>query len=164
MEKYSKSVSFALDDVPIVEKKTRDFEAYDGKKVKIAKIEIKEEINFFPDGKTYEPESTQKCFRLYIIAEPLKELDEKGNFTDKNIEILNEDGTSKQILLHARFNLNTGADGKPEISKHPKGRCWQFMRKLGATKLSELIGKMVKIDSEPSKTEGDDRKYLRLAV
>ena len=78
-EKYSKDVAFNLDDVPVVEKKQANFDAYQGKKVKIVKVEIKEEINFYPDGKTYDPESTLKGFRLYVISEPLKAVDDNGN-------------------------------------------------------------------------------------
>jgi len=163
-EKYSKNVDFILDDVPVVEKKPFiNQEAYQGKKVKIAKVEIKEEINFYPDGKTYDPKSQEKGFRLYVISEPLKVLDEEENFTDKLLEY-EQDGEIKNIAINARFNLNTGEDGKPEISKHPKGKLWAAMRKLGATKLSEMIGKFVMLDLELSKIEGDDKKYLRLAI
>ena len=163
-EKYSKAVNFALDDVPVINKKTIDAEKYQGKKVKIANVEIKEEINFYPDGKTFDAESKEKCFRLYIISEPLCELDEKGNFTDKQVAIIQEDGTNKPLIVKARFNLNTGIGGAPEISKHPKAKLWVAMRKLGALKLSEIVGKFVMIDLELSKIDGDDRKYLRLAI
>ena len=165
VEKDSKPVDFALDEVPVVDKKlSYNFEAYQGKKVKIAKVEIKDEINFFPDGKNYDDQSKDRCFRLYVISEPLKVLDDKGNFTDKMVEIPQEDGSMKQLTVRARFNLNTSKDGKPEISKHPKAKLWAAMRKLGATKLSEMLGKLVMIDLELSKVEGDDRKYLRLAI
>ena len=38
------------------------------------------------------------------------------------------------------------------------------MKKLGCTKLNEIKGKLVMLDLEPSKVEGDDRKYLRMAL
>ena len=165
-EKYSKDIAIVLDEVKIVEpkKQSQNFEGYRGKKVKIAKVEVKEEINFYPDGLHYDANATGKCFKCYLISEPLKALDENENFMDELVTFLQEDGTVKNLIVRARFGLNTGPDGKPEISKHTKGKLWAAMRKLGANTLGEIIGKIAMLDLEPSKIEGDDKKYLRLAL
>lgn len=162
--RYSKPIDVNLEDIQVVEKKNADYSAYQGKKVKIDKVEVKEEINFYADGKTYDANSKEKCFKIYLISEPLKTLDDKGNFTDQLIEIPQEDGSTKHITVHARFNLGTSDDGKPEIRKGPKAKLWPAMKKLGCTKLNEIKGKLVMLDLEPSKVEGDDRKYLRMAL
>jgi hypothetical protein len=85
-------------------------------------------------------------------------------FSDKVIETVREDGTVKNIVVQARFNLQKSTAGKPEISKAPKALLWQAMRKLGANTLPEVIGKHVVLNAEPSSVDGDDRKFLRMAL
>jgi len=145
-----------IDKIPTVEKKSSfDAKLYDGLKVKIEKLNVVSEINFYPDGKNYDAKSVEKMWRVYIYTEGLKDQN------NKVIE-LEKDGKTDVIRIHTRFNLLTGKDGQPEISKHDKAKLWKFMRKHNVSKLSELIGKSVILTTEPSKVEGDDRLFLRI--
>ena len=160
----SENVDIPLGDIPAVDPKSSiDVSKYEGKKFAIDEIKIKKEINFYPDGQTFTPTSTEKMFRFYIYTVPLPELDTNGNPTGKVLEI-EKDGKREPIRVHARFNLNTGNSGLPELSKHPKSKVWAFCRKMGVNSLAELKGKLVMLTSEPSKMEGDDRKFLRIVT
>ena len=150
-------------NIPIVKKTALfDAKAYEGKKVLINKVEIKEEINFYPDGINYDPKSTEKVKRVYFISEPLRELDKSGNFTDKIMMKMNEEGNQTPITIHARFNLQKDREGKWVISDSPKAKLWQAMRKLGANTLSEVKNKLVMLDTQASKDPTDNRIFLRL--
>ena len=175
-EKYSKVLDLDGSQVPVVEG-SGGFNAslYVGKKVRIARYEIREEIDFYPNGKDYSADSKEKCFKVYIFTEKLKELVLKDPanpteadswlFGDKLVEFSKDDGVIKNIEVHARFNLQKSAEGKPEISKKPLAKCWQFMRKIGANNLNELKGKLVMLDVETNKNDPtDDRKFLRIVT
>jgi len=150
-------------DIPVVEKTSLfDAKAYEGKKVLIQNVEVKEEINFYPDGINYDPKSTDIVKRVYFISEPLKELDKNGNFTDKPLMKTLDDGTQGPITIHSRFNLQKDKDGQWVISKSPKAKLWQGMRKLGVSTLREVKGKFVMLDTQTSKDPTDTRVFLRL--
>jgi hypothetical protein len=161
-EEYSKIVDIDLNTIKAVDKISAfNSEKYEGKKVLIGDIKIKEETDHYHGGKVYDATSTEKMFRVYIYTEPIKELDEKGNFTDKILQY-DKDGVMTPVTVHVRFNLGKDAEGKPEISKHPKADLWKFMRKHGAATLPELKGKLVMLNTELSGVEGDNRKFLRI--
>lgn len=172
-ERYSELVDIDLDKVPVVESNKFDPTLYAGKKLKIDTIEIKKEIDYYPDGKSYDPKSTETMFRVYLYTEPLKEMvliDEKADPTNvdnwkygENILMkTDKDGNEIPVRVNCRFNLQKTPDGKPEISKAPSAKLWKFMRKIGANTLPEVKGKYVMLDVEPSKVPNDDRKYLRI--
>lgn len=171
-------------DMPIVDKAS-GFNArpYEGKRVKIARVERIWAQNVFPDGKTYTPESKEMMWKVQIETEPIKELDDKGEFIDKVIEIVNDKKEKKNITVTTEFNLqsetNDAGDivmGKyhnditnqdeerpnPVISRHPKAALWAFMRKIGVEKLADLKDKIVTLTTVPSKKENDDRVFLRI--
>lgn len=159
-----------LDDIPIVES-TSMFDAtkFEGMRVKVDNVEKKQVTDFFPDGSTYKKDSTDMKWVVEITTEPLREIDNDGQVTDKIIEMPQEDGTHKNLRVTKRFNLQeqlNNETGKPEvvISKHPKASLWKFMRKMGTDSLSGLKGKVVTLTSEPSKVEGDDRRFLSIVV
>ena len=150
-------------DIPIVEKTSLfDAKSYEGKKILINRVEVKDEINFYPDGINYDPKSTEVVKRVYFISEALKELDKQGNFTDKILMKTNEDGSQSPITIHSRFNLQKDRDGKWVISKSPKAKLWAAMRKLGANTLVEVRNKLVMLDTQTSKDPTDNRVFLRL--
>jgi hypothetical protein len=174
-DNISELMNFDASTIPVVAGGSGfNADLFAGKKVKIAKYEIRKETNFYPNGVDYDKASTEKCLRVYIFSEPLKELKlkEGGNkdnsddyvFSDKDMEVVKEDGTTKKILVNARFNLQMDEEGKPQISKSPKAKLWAAMRKLGINTLPEIVGKFVMLDVQPSKEEGDDRKYLKFAL
>ena len=155
-----------IDDIKIVASVAGvDFSAYEGKRLKIAKVEEIEDIDHYPDGKTYNAASTEKAHFMVITTEPLKELDEKGNFTDKVLEFTNIEGTSKKVEVTQRFNLQYD-EGEEQwvISQHAKCKLWNFMKKMKANKPSDLINQLVTLTLAPSKKPGDDRAFLRIVV
>ena len=154
-----------IDDIPVVDK-AQGFDAskYEGRRVKIAKVEEIEVIDFYPDGETYNPNSTEKVHKIEIETEPLREIDDKGNFTDKVLSFMKADGSEKKVTVNARFALQKDDKGIWVISKHPKAQLWAFMRKMGAIKLSDLTNNLVTLTVQPSKKPGDDRKFLRIVI
>jgi len=159
-----------LDNIPIVDSATELFDAapYEGKRVKIASIKKIFVTNFYPDGKNYDANSQEKMWKVELETEPIKELDDNGEFTDK-VLTYEKDGEQKNITVTARFNLQEKTNestGKKEIviSKHPKAKLFAFMRKMGAETLNELKGKLVTLTVVPSTIEGDDRVFLRLVT
>jgi len=152
-------------NIPVVEKTSLfDAKAYQGKKILISGVEIKPEINFYPDGKTYDPSSKETVKRVYFISEPLRELDISGNFTNNILMKKNDDGSQSPITIHARFNLQKDKDGQWVISKNSKAKLWQAMRKLGANTLTEVKNKLVMLDIQASQDPTDDRVFLRLSL
>jgi hypothetical protein len=137
-----------IDDIPIVEKQSgADFSEFEGKRVRIAKVSQVEVTDFYPDGENYNKDSKEKVMKLEIETEVI-------------------DGLSKPVT--ARFPLQQDVDKSGNkiwvISKHSKAKLWAFMRKLNASKPSELINKLVTLTLEPSKTPGDNRKFLRIVM
>lgn len=165
-EFFSESVNIQLGDIPAVDPKSSlNLANYEGKKVAIGEIVIKLEKNWYPDGQVYNPNSTEKMYRVYIYSEPLPLLDDHGNIVPGKFLQVEKNGKNEAIRVHTRFNLNTNSlDGKPEISRHPKAKLWAFIRKMGAQNLNELTGKLVLLALEPSKDENDDRKFLKIVT
>lgn len=158
--------NFGLDDIEVVEQK-QPFDAlkYDGLKVPIATATPKYVPDKYVDD-VYTPDSTNMRWVLEIETVPLKELDEKGNETDKPLVIPMKDGTTKQVTVRKRFGLQTAVvNGKvqPVVSKHPNSKLWQMMRKKGIMKVTELPGKMVTLGIQLPRDEADDRKFLTIA-
>jgi hypothetical protein len=151
-----------------------DAELYAGRRVPIEKIVVKEEIDFYHGTPTYDPNSKEKTFRVYVYTVPLKELvltpgadaknPENWKFGDKVLQFNDDKGNVKQVIVHARFPLQRNKEGKPEISKHPKATLWKFMKKMGVNTLPELKGKLVMLDAKPSKNPEDERKFLRIVT
>lgn len=149
-------------EIPIVEKtQAFDVKGYEGYKCKIAKVERKEVIDFYPNG-SYDAKSEVKKEIIEIETEPLKELDNNERPTDKDFEYIDAEGETKKLTVTGRFNLQKDKDGKAVISKHIKSRLWAFMRKKGVIKVSDLKDKFVTLTLVPSSIEGDDRKFLRI--
>lgn len=152
-------------DIPMVEKASGfDAKKFEGKKVMIADILVKEETNFYPDGQTYDENSKEKIKRVYFVSEPLHEIDEKGNVSDKLLLMPTADGGVKPVTVQARFNLQKDSSGNWVISKHPKAKLWMALKKLGCATLKEVKEKkpQVMLITEPSKVANDDRLFLRL--
>ena len=171
-------------DVPIVEKMTGfDGRLYEGKRIRIAKVSKIWDVNTFPDGKNYNPNSTEMMWKVLIETEPLKELDKNENFTDKLVEFKDKNGNIKNVTVSLTLNLQNQLDENgqivfgsykneitgqmeqrpnPVMSRHPKASAFKFCKKLGASNLSELLNKIVTLTTVPSKTEGDDRVFLRI--
>ncbi len=173
-------------DIPIVEKAAGfDGRNYEGKRVKIASIKRIWDLNMFTgaDG-SYNKESTEMMWKVYIETEPLHELDEVGNFNDKLVEFKDSNGNMKNITVSMTLNLQNEIDPNtkevvmgsyknditgqmeqrpnPVLSRHPKAAAWAFCRKMGANNLKELADKIVTLTTVPSKTDGDDRVFLRI--
>lgn len=141
-------------NIPVVDAASKfDATKYINAKVRIAKVTRGTKINFYPDGKTYKADSTETMPIIEVATEVLEVLTMK-------------DGTKKDIVVTARFNLqeNENPDGTKSIviSKNPKARLWKFMRLVGANTLEELKGKFVKLIGVPSKDPEDDRMFLRI--
>jgi hypothetical protein len=165
-------------DLDKIEKRTPkssfDANQYEGRKVKIAKVEEIETIDHFvkfnadtklwESSETYNPNSTKKIHQIRVITESLRKIDEGGNFSDELYEIKDEvNGIIKHITIKEDFNLKE--DGNDwVISKHQKSKMWKFMRKMGVEKLSDLKGKYVTLKTEASTNPDDDRVYLRIIV
>lgn len=147
---------------------------YEGRKVKIAKIEIKKETDFYASGE-YDANSTDTCFRLYVYTEPLKDLvlrenGDKDNpedytFSQNDLEYMDADGNPKKVIISARFNLVTNDKGKPAVLESPRAKLYKFLLKQGIMDLdiSKLIGKYVLLDTQPDKDD-PNRKYLRISI
>jgi len=157
-----------IDEIPIIERASGfDLSNYESKRVKIAKVSQVECVDYYPDGETFNKDSKEKTMKLEIETEPLKVLDNDGNFTTKDLEISTMEG-QKKVTVTARLPLQNqlDTDGKKQwvITKHAKSKAWAFLRKMSCTKPSELIGKFVTLTLEPSKTPGDNRKFLRIVM
>lgn len=156
-----------LNQIPVVEKTSGlDISKYEGKRIRIAKVTPVWAINYYPDGETFNQDSTEKVLKLEIETESLKELDKDGNFTEKDLEY-DKDGIKKKVTVTTRLAFQPEIkDGKITwvISKHPKAKLWGFMRKMGVIIPQELTGKIVTLTVEPSKKPGEDRKYLRIVM
>jgi len=172
-------------DVPVVDRGSGfDGKLYEGKRVKIAIVKRIWDINTFPDGQTYNANSTEMMWKVFMETEPLHELDENGNFTDKLVEYSDDkknvknitvsltlnlqeeiDPNTRQVVMGSYVNEITGQSEQrpnPVLSRHPKASAWAFCRKMGANNLTELKDKIVTLTTVPSKTEGDDRVFLRI--
>lgn len=154
-----------IDDIPQVEPAMLiDERKYQGKKVKIDDVKIEEVVDPFPNG-IYDPNSTKKKKVVRIYSEPIKKLDENGEFTEE-VRTIEKNGQQVPFTISEDLNLKekTNDDGaiKWVISKHPKSKLWQFMKKMGVEKLSELKGKYIILDTVPSSKEDDDRHFLKI--
>lgn len=160
------------EEILVVEPTSKwDIANFEGQRVKIESLETKKVKNLFPDGKTYNPESTEMKWIVEIKTAPVRDvkIDDDGNLTILNepVKFTQEDGSEKLLQITHRFNLQMNEAGKPEISKHAKAAFWAFVRKMGCDgkNLNEirtqLIGRLVTITTVPSKNpEEPDRKYL----
>lgn len=171
------SVESVVDDIDKIKVKEPaqmiDAESYKGYKVKLQRVEIIDAINWY-NGKvdssgrpTYNANSTEMMKKVEISTYPLKVLDKEGNQTSKILMRKDENDNEIPITVNARFNLQKEEkDGKVEwiISKAPRAKLWAFMRKMGATKLSELKEKIVLLDVQPSQDENDNRMWLRISI
>ena len=162
-----------LDDIPIVEGGMPfDSVAYKGLKIKIENVVIdKDAINFYtgPENSagmaTYNPNSTEKMWKVVVETYQLPKLDANGNPTSELLVTgQNEDGSAKTHRVKARFNLQKDKDGKWVISKSPQAKLWKFMRKQGAKTLSELKNTIVLLDTQPDRDENSDRMWLRIGI
>jgi hypothetical protein len=180
-------------NIEVVES-TNMFDAtkYEGKKVRIGKVEKLHVLDLYPDG-VYDPQSQEMKWAIKITTEPLKELDENGNFTDKIVTFKDKEGNVQPKIIWHSFNLQKMIDEKTHaekwvISKHPKASLWAFMRKMGVTAVAELgphqkmgvdgkpvfgpdgkpvmvEGKSVMLNTKLSTKEGEEnRKFLIIVV
>lgn len=144
-----------------------DVKAYEGTKWKIEDVKVRREIDPFRDelgNRTeFNPESKAMCWKAYISTEPLREYNsQERTFGSKILVKKNKDETETPIRVIKAFNLQESEQGAPEVSKHPKALLWKFMRKYGVSELIQLKGQLVMLDSIPSKTEGDTRRFLTI--
>jgi len=162
-----------LDNIPVVSGVGKfDATKYEGFRVPIASVTKEHVIDNFPKDASgqgvYTPNSTTMKWVVRVVTNPLPELNESGA-PGKIIEISQEDGSTKKITPSHDFNLQETFDPVTKqmevaISKHPKAALWNFMRKMGVQKLSELQGKIVTLTAKPSKREGDDRVFLAIVI
>lgn len=168
MEESSKNID--LDNIKPTEAKSKfDATVFEGQRVKIEVIEVKEVIDYYPDGDNqYNPDSKAMKSIVEVTTFPLKdvEIDKDGNskILDTIVQFTQEDGSLKPLVVRKRFNLQKDDSGNLVISKHPKAELWSFMKKLGVEKLSELKNRLVTITTTPSKKEGDDRRFLTIVT
>jgi hypothetical protein len=157
-----------LDEIPAVTPKPSfDALAYEGKRVKIAEVKELEVIDFYTGPKgTYNDKSTETKHVILIATEPLKRIDEGGNFTEELYKYYDTlSASEKTVSVEARLGLKYDVEKKEWIiSKHPKAKLWKFMKKLGAEKLSELKNKYVTLTAQASDNPEDDRNYLRIVI
>ena len=157
-----------LDDLQIVEASSGfDSSVFEGQRIPIAKVEIKEVIDKYPNGE-YNSESTEKKKVVEITTATLKEAHKKvddGNVTFGPEEVLfpQEDGSTKPLVVTHRFNLQK-KEGNWVISKHPKAALWKFMRKMEVESAKDLLNKIVTITTTPSKNAEDEKRYLSIVV
>ena len=81
-----------------------DNSLYEGYRAKIDKVEIDWVQNCFPDGQTYNPNSTEKKWVMRITTEPLKVVkkNESGEVvkTDEDMEFTdNETGETRKMTI-----------------------------------------------------------------
>jgi len=173
-----------LDEIETVEALPKfDVTGYEGHRVKVQNVEKKCVKDLYPDGK-YNIESTSYKWIAELTTEPLVEIID-GKPGEKIVEFSQEEGPAKKLQIHKRFNFQSKyVDGKkvmmktnifsesgqsievdvhvPVISKHPKASLYAYMKKMGADKLSDLIGKMVTLTTVPAKDPEDDRRFLQI--
>lgn len=143
-------------NIPLVEPAALfDANKYNGRKVKIEKVERIRRKNFYPDGTNFDPESTLTVPGVKITTEVLETITKK-------------DGTKIPITVNQEFSLQEREkeDGTKEvvISKNPNTKIWKLMRALGADTLDELKGKLVKLTAVPDKDPASDRLYLKIVI
>lgn len=132
------------DSVPLF-----DARKFEGKRVKIDKVYQDVIDSHYVNG-VYEKNMTVK--QPVIIVET------------EVVETIKLGEGDVDIRVKERFALQTANDGRVVISKNPKAKLWRFMRKMGATKPSELKGRIVTLTTEPSKDENDDRVFLKIVI
>lgn len=139
-----------LDKIKPVEPKVLfDAKKYDGARVKLADVKQIWQDSHYVNG-TYDANKTVKLPFIEITTEI--------------VDTVTSGDQKSEIRAKARFSLQQNDKGELVISKHPKGKLWKFMRKMGVEKLDDLKGKMVTLTTEPSKDENDDRLWLRIVV
>ena len=160
-----------IDDIPIREVISFDASKYQGFKIKIDNVWIdKNAINFYngplnSEGRpSYNSESKETMWKVIIETYPLPLLDEKGDIIEGKYVSFKIDDKNNPISyrVSTTFNL-TYRDGAWGISKNSRALLWKFMRKMGATKLSELKDKIVILDTAPDADENSDRVWLRIS-
>jgi len=185
-----KKMNEELEEIPVVAS-TGGFDKslYEGYRVPIEALIVDYVQDVFPDGKTYDPDSTKKKWILRVVTAPLKVMkkDEQENFikTEEDMEFENEDGTRDKLKITHELNFQTQkdasgkeimseytlADGSKEmrpqkaISKHPNATLFKFLRKMGcADDYRKLVGKIVLLNCKPAAKEGDDRVFINIVT
>lgn len=134
---------------PVEPKALFDAKKYDGVKIKIAEVNQVWEDSHYIDG-TYDATKIVKLPFVYVVTEV--------------VDVIGEGEEKREIRVKARFSLQQDDNGNLVISKHPKGKLWKFMRKMGVDKLQDLKGKIVSLTTEPSTDPNDDRVWLRIVI
>lgn len=134
---------------PVEAKVLFDAKKYDGARVKIADVRQVWQDSHYVNG-TFDAVKTVKLPFIEVTTDV--------------IDVVGVGEARTEIRTKARFSLQQDDKGNLVISKHPKGKLWKFMRKMGVDKLEDLKGKMVTLTAEPSKDENDDRLWLRIVV
>jgi len=170
LNETKKPEDFNLDSIPLVESKSNiNPRMYNGFRTKIAKVTVdKDAINWYngpvdeKNRPTFNPDSTEKMWKVVVETYPLPEFDEKGKETGKLVEFKDEKGELKHLTVKARFNLQKQPDGSWGISKAPRASLWKFMRTQGARTLNELKDTIVTIGLQPDKDESSDKVWLKI--
>ena len=144
---------------------------YRGFRTKIEKVWIdKDAINWYSGPineqgqRTYNPNSTEKMWKVVVETYPLPILDDDGKATDKIVSFMkDENGNALPYRVSARFNL-TFRDGEWVVSKFQRAKLWPFLRKLGARDISEIKDKFVVLDTSPDRDESSEKVWLRIST
>jgi len=153
-----------ISEIPKKESNAFDPNKYHNKSVKIAKVQEVEVTDFYPNG-SYDDKSTATTHKIKIETEPLHELDEGGNFTDKILTFKDEvKNVEVPITRRHYFGLSIDENGNWFISKHPNAKLWAFMKLHKVEDPTALIGKYAKLVAIPSTNPEDDSTKLRILV
>ena len=138
-----------LDNIPLVEPKQQfDAAVYEGKRVKIARVEKKIVDTHYVTNDQGE--------KVYDVTKT-----EQQDIIEIETEILNPEDETFPVTVNARFNLQKDENGNVIISKHPKANLYKFLRKMGCEKPSELKGKIVTITTQPDR-DNPEKLWLRI--
>jgi len=152
-----------VSEIPTKESNSIDLSLYHNKTVKIAKVHEVEVQDLYPNGE-YNPKSVLTTHKIKIETEPLRELDEGNNFTDKPLVFKDDKGNENPITRRHYFGLSLDDDGNWFISKHPNAKLWKFMQNFKVTDPKQLEGKYVKLVWIPSSNPEEDTGKLRILV
>ena len=120
-----------LDAIPEIEVGVGiDLEEYVGQQRKIEKITPIEVETQYDETGNWQEDLKRKVKVLRIETEKITE------FKDK-------DGNTKEIRASELFNMKRNENGDWGISKSPKAKIRQFMKRQNITKLKDLIGSKV---------------------
>ena|SRR3990167_82567 len=149
-------------NIPVVESSQPiDVAKYENKQYLIAKVErTTRESHYFTD-----PITGENKYRKDEVVEVPAVLIE----TESLDMISDGKGGTRTLTVKATLNLQERVNketGKKDvvISKNPKAKLWQLMRRLNVQTLEELKGKKVTVVTQPSSDEDDDRLWLRILI